>query len=256
MVDTAQVPQATAVPAASPLRQGMRQMLAGDSATSFTAAAVANPSPSLTMPAMPTMSATSVVPPVVPVTSVAPAVTQSAVPADSSILSASEQTFLQDLAAVSGTTPAPTNSLAAAVPLAVAAATDTLNPANPAGGAVKEVREPGLTLEKPAVDQIPGVQYVEQERAAEQELPPEVDGFLKEVESHHDQAPHEVVIADDQGIQPTTKYLAQPVVILPITPEVEKQGQKQSPQFSIRWLVEWSHKVMKMFSGKVIYREA
>jgi hypothetical protein len=152
--------------------------------------------------------------------------------------------------------PDPTTAIAQAVPQVIDQVTDTLNPQHAVGGTVKESRDANIILEKPAVDQIPGVQYVEQERNAEVELPPEVDGFLKEVENHHDQVPQEIVIADQQGMHPTTQYLAKPVVVLPITPEVEKKGQGKNTQFSVRWLVEWCHKVMKAFSGKVIYREA
>lgn len=130
---------------------------------------------------------------------------------------------------------------------------DTLNPPHPVGGTVKEIHEPAVTLESPAVDVAQGVQYVETEKNAE--IPPEVDGFIKKIENQTDQLPQEIVIADQQGLQPTTKYLAQPVIILPITPEMEKAGARKSSSFSLRWLVEWSRKLMKAFSGRIIYRE-
>jgi hypothetical protein len=142
-------------------------------------------------------------------------------------------------------------SIAPSLPLAVQAA-DTLNPANPSGGTVKEVREATVTVEKPQVDAVPGVQYVELEKNPE--LPPEVDGYLKKVESHQDQIPEEIVIAQSDTTTQPTKILAKPVIVLPITPADDKAGQHKSPKYSLRWLVEWSHKVMKMFSGKVVYR--
>jgi hypothetical protein len=149
-------------------------------------------------------------------------------------------------------------SVAQALPIAIDEMTDTLNPAGPiSGGTVKEVREPGITLERPAMDQVPGVQYVEEEKTPERpEIPPEVESYLQEVGNNKDQIPQEVVIGDQQTIHPTTKYLAQPVIVLPITPEVEKQGATKSAQFSVRWLVEWSRKMMKVFSGRVVYKKS
>lgn len=70
-------------------------------------------------------------------------------------------------------------------------------------------------------------------------------------------APPEVVIADGSQTQPAERnYPAQPVVVLPITPAEEKTGERKNPKFSVRWLVEWSRKLMKMFTGKVVYRPA
>jgi hypothetical protein len=145
-------------------------------------------------------------------------------------------------------------AMAASVPTAVQSATDTLNPAHGVSSAsAKEVREPTITLERPAIDQVPGIQHVEHEKNPD--LPPEVESFLQKVENHHEQLPQEVVIADQLNPIPTTKYLAQPVIILPITPEVEKKAKWQSSNTSVRWLLEFSYKIMKMFSGKVIYRQ-
>jgi len=42
---------------------------------------------------------------------------------------------------------------------------------------------------------------------------------------------------------------------LPITKKEDKEGRKKSPKYSFRWLVEWSHKIIKVFAGKVIYRQ-
>lgn len=142
--------------------------------------------------------------------------------------------------------------LASAVPLAVQVS-DDLNPTYPVGGAAKEVRDQGVTLEKPQLEQAAGVQYVEYEKTPE--LPPEVESYIKQVEDHQDQLPQEVVIAQtDATIQPTT-YLAKPVIVLPITAEDEQLGKGKGPHDSISWLLEWSHKIIKIFSGKVIYRQ-
>ena len=130
---------------------------------------------------------------------------------------------------------------------------DTLNPAYASGTTSKEAPS-GITLERPAFDQAGGgIQHVEQEKNVE--ISPEVESFITKVAEHTDQLPQEIVIADQTSPVPTTKYLATPVIILPITPEIEKAGAKKAPQFSVRWLVEWSRKLMKAFAGRVIYRE-
>jgi len=143
-------------------------------------------------------------------------------------------------------------TIAQAAPGVIAQTTDTLNPPNPTSSA-KESREPSVTLERPQIDMAGGLQSVEQERVAE--ISPEVESFIAEVEEHQDQLPQEIVIADIAAPVPTTKYLAKPVVILPITHEIEKEGAKKAPQFSVRWLVEWSRKMMKIFAGEVVYKE-
>jgi hypothetical protein len=145
------------------------------------------------------------------------------------------------------------HTLAQAVPAAVVESTDTLNPPHAVGGSLKETKELSFKVEKPAVDTVPGVQYVEQE--VNQEVSPEVEAYLQRVNENQHQLPDEVVVADDTASNPTGHYVAQPVIVLPITPDVEKKGAHQSSQFSVRWLVEWSRKIMKMFSGKVVYRQ-
>lgn len=138
-----------------------------------------------------------------------------------------------------------------ALPVAVAASTDTLNPAVPVGPAVAKERVAGS--DQTAVEAAASIQYVEQEPSPE--IPVEVETFIQRVTDHSQTAPHEVVIADGTQEQAKAAYPSRPVVVLPITQQVEEEGQKKSPKFSIRWLIEWSHKIIKMFAGKVIYRQ-
>ncbi len=145
------------------------------------------------------------------------------------------------------------DSLLSAVPMAVDAMTDTLNPPEAGGGTAKETPMLSVTVEHPTIDQSGGVQYVENERIPE--MPPDVEGFLQKVEDNVDQIPQEIVIADLQNGQQLPRVLATPVIILPITPKTEVEGKKKSEGYSIRWLIEWSWKMMKVFSGKVIYRD-
>lgn len=87
------------------------------------------------------------------------------------------------------------------------------------------------------------------------EISPEVESYLQEVISHHEQLPQEIVINNqDVQVQPPAQPL-RPVIILPITQEVEVEGAKKSTSWSVRWLVEWSRRLMKMFAGKVVYQE-
>jgi hypothetical protein len=97
-----------------------------------------------------------------------------------------------------------------------------------------------------------GVQAVERERTPE--VPPEVESFLQHVQNNAAKLPEEIVIADNQEISKVTHHPKTPVLVLPISPEEEKLGRTKSPKLSVRWLVEWSHKMMKKFSGKVVYR--
>lgn len=103
-------------------------------------------------------------------------------------------------------------------------------------------------------EQAASIQYVEEEKSPE--ISPEVEKYLNEVKQDRNKAPKEIVIADvDQDLPSQDKYVSEPVIILPITPEIEKKGKRKSPKFSIRWLVEWSQKIIKMFAGKVVYRQ-
>jgi hypothetical protein len=147
----------------------------------------------------------------------------------------------------------PLDSVASAVPLAVDEMTDTLNPPTAGGGAAKEAPLLSVTVERPAIDQAGGVQYVETEKS--HELPPEVESFLQKVEDNIDQVPHEIVLTDQQTGQSLPRVLAQPVVVLPITAKMEEEGKKKNTSHSLRWLVEWSWKLMKVFTGKVVYRQ-
>ncbi len=88
------------------------------------------------------------------------------------------------------------------------------------------------------------------------EISPEVESFMQHVEEHEDQLPQEVVVAgDDIQLQPA-HYAAQPVVVLPYDKEAEKEAVFKGPQWSVRWLLEFGHKIIKMFGGKVIYLQS
>ncbi len=144
------------------------------------------------------------------------------------------------------------NTVPHGVVQAVDQATDTLNPQRAARSS-KERVEPTASPDSSSIDLGGAVQTVEEEKNLE--IPVEVESFLQRVEDHHETAPTEVVIADGTAEVPTNTYPSRPVVVLPITQAEEQEGVKKSPKFSFRWLVEFSHKIVKMFTGKVIYRQ-
>lgn len=96
-------------------------------------------------------------------------------------------------------------------------------------------------------------QPVEIEHGAE--ISPEVEKFIEEIQDHDGQVPQEIVVADQTVTQPTGKYVAKPVIVLPMTESELIAGKKASPLMSKRWLAEWVEKIMKMFEGSVVYRE-
>lgn len=129
----------------------------------------------------------------------------------------------------------------------------TLNPQTVSATSFKEAVVTSST-ESPAIEAGGGLQQVEYE--PQPEIPVEVENYLQQVEQNSDQTPQEIIVADGQtDIAFNHKTVKKPVVVLPITEEIEKIGLKKSPHWSIRWLVEWSHKLMKMFSGSVVYQD-
>lgn len=134
-------------------------------------------------------------------------------------------------------------------------ALDPLNPpqASQASASSKEKLASSSGVDQVSPDTGTGIQYVEQEKNPE--IPVEVESYLQKVEDNSDNQVHEVVIADGTVEVAGTAYPSRPVIVLPITQQMEKEGAKKSPKFSIRWLVEWSQKIIKIFAGKVVYRD-
>jgi len=133
-------------------------------------------------------------------------------------------------------------------------ASDPLNPPQASHASAKEKLTSASSLDQDSPDSSTGIQYVEQEKIPE--IPVEVESYLQKVEDNADDQLHEIVIADGTAEVAGTAYPSRPVIILPITQAMEDEGEKKSPKFSLRWLVEWSQKIIKIFAGKVIYREA
>jgi len=86
------------------------------------------------------------------------------------------------------------------------------------------------------------------------EIPVEVASYMEKVVADENQVPQEIAIAGSDMTMMPVRVATTPVIVLPISPEEEALGSKKNPHASIRWLVEWSKKIMLVFSGKVIYR--
>jgi len=98
-----------------------------------------------------------------------------------------------------------------------------------------------------------GMQQVEAEPSPE--ISAELESFLQRTEKpeqlHVEQQLQE--FAAQAAMDQATS--AQKMKVLPITKEQEIIGLKKSPAFSLRWLVEFSQKITKIFTGKAIYRQ-
>ena len=163
--------------------------------------------------------------------------------------SATDQTPLPQ-AEVDGAVLSPDGSEAVApATLDALAQLETPTPVPTAGG--KE-RAAAVSPDTQVVDAGVGAQAVEYEPTPE--LPPEVEGYMQRVEDHAELLSEPIVVDGHQTNHVNQHHPTQPVVVLPITEEEEKLARFKSPKYSIRWLVEWSHKIVKEFVGKVIYR--
>ncbi len=101
-----------------------------------------------------------------------------------------------------------------------------------------------------------GMQYAEVEHTPE--IPPEVESYIERVTDQSDQK-QEVVVRAEEPPAPTSIHAPiqeRVVKVLPLTKVQEEIGMKKNATFSVRWLVEFSHKIAKMFFGNVIYKQA
>lgn len=123
----------------------------------------------------------------------------------------------------------------------------------PSGGAARAEQLEGSSTSSTTAAELPGgMQYVETE--PNPEIPPEVESFLHKAEEHPEQQPTEIVMAEKPKSTFTPPAPKRTVRVLPITKEEADAARKQGVNSSVRWLVEFSEKVTKMFTGAVMYR--
>lgn len=132
-------------------------------------------------------------------------------------------------------------------------AQDPLNPPQAGGGKLGTGKEAvGGGVLDAIVAEVPGATAIETEKNAE--IPPELASWMEKVETHQVQPPQQVVVADQTATNLTGNYVAQPVIVLPLSQQKVQQGTKKSVVDSMRWLAEWCIRIIKKFHGKVVYR--
>jgi len=149
-------------------------------------------------------------------------------------------------------------------------ATNGVSPTIPVGGRRKEVLATPLPIsespaqsaevqpvvESPAVPEQSANQPAEYE-AAQAELEPTIEKLQAEIEQNKMKAPEQIAVRQDNAQQTVPKTVAQPVVILPLTEQKMQEGEKKSPDFSVRWLVAWAKRQVKKFKDiLVVYRDS
>lgn len=125
------------------------------------------------------------------------------------------------------------------------------DPLNPQGAVSSSARKPETVASNSAPQEAGLIGQVEYEPSSE--LPVEVEGFLERVEDHADKLPQEIVIADEHAQLLPQSHPTQTVIMLPIT-EQDEENPAKDVKLSLTWLLEWSHKIIKKFVGKVVYR--
>ena len=101
-----------------------------------------------------------------------------------------------------------------------------------------------------------GMQQVETQPTSP-EISPELSEYIQRVKDDEKKYPKKIVLSDGkQSLDEKKDYKDQELIVIPITPEIEKQARFKSPKFSVRWLLEWSRKITKMFAGQVVYTDS
>lgn len=144
-----------------------------------------------------------------------------------------------------------TASFAQSVPMAVQEPTEEEQlTAQQTGGVRKESLEGARS--GTVVEAAPSSAGVEVERSAE--IPPEVESYIEEVIDHAEQQPQEIVIAEQVAPEPKAAPVSRTVKVLPLTKAQAELAKRKGPNFSVRWLYEFSDKIAKIFAGSVSYR--
>ncbi len=148
-----------------------------------------------------------------------------------------------------------TGLFAQAIPAAVTQAEEQIQQQMPAApsGRPKEHLEGAVS--GVAASELPAdIQYVEEEKSPE--LPPEVESYIQHVEEAAQVAPQKIVVAQEPSTLPNAPVAPPRIVkVLPLTKAQEEMGLRKNTSFSIRWLVEFGHKIAKALVGQVVYKE-
>ncbi len=92
-----------------------------------------------------------------------------------------------------------------------------------------------------------------------QELTKELQEVSKETKEQREQAliQEKQRAINDLAAASTTPVAItdKPVIVLPITAKSREEAKFKSTKYSVKWLWEWSQKIIKMFAGAVVYKE-
>lgn len=146
--------------------------------------------------------------------------------------------------------------LASVPPQALPQATEAMwqqsQAGRPAGSAAQKESAAPWSVES-AIDASGGM-LTTPEHERQPEISPEVESYLQHIEDTQTTPVDELAkLIPEVATKPEPKS-TELVRVLPVTKDAAAAGRKKSAKFSIRWLVEWSDKIIKMFKGKAIYR--
>ena len=90
----------------------------------------------------------------------------------------------------------------------------------------------------------------------EEEHGEEVEGWLERLERGEDINLPQPVTDDQTGqVLVTAAKPKDPEIVLPVTAAVAEKGLHMKVWESMRWLAEWSLRILKMWPGRAVYRE-
>ena len=93
------------------------------------------------------------------------------------------------------------------------------------------------------------------ERPTTPEIPPEIE-HAEAVAGAEIQLPQPVTDDTTGQVLVTSPAATQPQIVLPLTEEEIERGLHLKIIHSFRWLAEWCKRLIKIFHGRVIYRQA
>lgn len=105
-----------------------------------------------------------------------------------------------------------------------------------------------------AIQETGGTLQVAETEPPAAEVAPELESYLATVEDQQNTPAKQL-----EHLVPDTVVMGQPVLeqqlvrVLPLTSVQSAAAAKKSARFSVRWLYEWSQKLIKVFKGKVMY---
>ncbi len=92
------------------------------------------------------------------------------------------------------------------------------------------------------------------ERPTIPEIPPEIE-HAEAIAGAEIQLPQPVTDDTTGQVLVTSPAATQPQIVLPLSEEEVERGLHLKVIYSFRWLAEWCKRLIKLFHGRVIYRQ-